>query len=278
MTDALPALIFAFSLSVGMLVIALKWGYFELPQKLSSQQEDALSLKDCCQLFLLFLAFFATAPLFLYWQFAEDLKKKDMEFLGWINLGFVASAAVILFAFSLLKWNKVKTLFKTSHFFKDIALGISSWFIAFPFAMAFSSLIVYVLTVHFGYELDEQVAVIQFKNSLAYPTLFKISLIAVVFIIPILEELIFRGFLQTALAYSFSPLISVILSAALFSLFHFSKSQGMNNLNILCALFVLALFLGFLRLRQNNIWSSVALHATFNAVSIGMILKNILMN
>lgn len=119
--------------------------------------------------------------------------------------------------------------------------------------------------------LEDQTAVAHMKTSLQYPELFIPTLLAVIFLVPVLEETLFRGFLQTALAQKVGAMKAIIITAALFALFHFSEGQGVNNINILVTLFVFALFLGFVRERQGNLWPSIALHAFFNAISVLMI-------
>jgi membrane protease YdiL (CAAX protease family) len=95
----------------------------------------------------------------------------------------------------------------------------------------------------------------------------------VIGIVPVLEELLFRGFLQGAFRRFFSVRTAILFSSFIFALFHFSLGQGVNNMTILVSLFILSLFLGFLKERQGNLWGSIAMHMTFNAISVAMILN-----
>jgi membrane protease YdiL (CAAX protease family) len=108
-----------------------------------------------------------------------------------------------------------------------------------------------------------------------YPSLFAASMFAVTFVVPVLEEIIFRGYLQTSLTKRVGALKAIVMSSALFASFHFAAGQGINNFNIVGTLFVLSLFLGFLRERQGNLLPSMALHATFNGMSILMLLLQV---
>ena len=64
-----------------------------------------------------------------------------------------------------------------------------------------------------------------------------------------------------------------MIASLIFAAFHFSTSQGLNNIELLVSLFVLSCFLGFLYERQESLLASMALHATFNAISILAILE-----
>lgn len=251
--------------------IAIKADYFKLP---ASKNTSAIGLVDCFQLFLLFMSLqFIVFPLLLYWGFVQGNKNipLDFEFSGWLNLGAIYGMTFLLGIFFYFKYHQIQTLFDSKGPLYDIWMGILSWFIAFPSALLFSQIMVIVLTDFFGYTLQDQSAVLHMKKSLEHPDLFMATMLAVVFVVPILEEIIFRGYLQTSLRKYLSPVPSILISSILFAWFHFSWNQGINNVNILLSLFVLALFLGFLRERQGNLLPSIALHSTFNAISVLMI-------
>ncbi|MBI3211827.1 MAG: CPBP family intramembrane metalloprotease [Simkania negevensis] len=52
------------------------------------------------------------------------------------------------------------------------------------------------------------------------------------------------------------------------TLFHLSSSQGVGNIS----LFIFALYLGFLYEKQCSLFASIALHMTFNSISVIRIL------
>ena len=119
-----------------------------------------------------------------------------------------------------------------------------------------------------GFEMEDQMAVKQIKSVQEYPWLFAVNLFAISFVVPFIEELLFRGYLQESLLKKFSAMKSIALTALLFSLFHFSPSQGINNILILTSLFLLACLLGYLKERQRSLLPCIALHSTFNAISL----------
>jgi membrane protease YdiL (CAAX protease family) len=108
-----------------------------------------------------------------------------------------------------------------------------------------------------------------------FPWLFWSSVILIVTLVPFLEEVLFRGFLQTWLRRVVGVSGAIWLTALTFALFHFSTSQGADNVELISSLFVLGCFLSFLRERQRSLWAPIGLHAAFNAISILMIYTSI---
>lgn len=81
---------------------------------------------------------------------------------------------------------------------------------------------------------------------------------------PLLEELLFRGFLQSALAQALGERGALVATSVVFSALH-----GVVGLPIL---FGLSLFLGWLQLRTRCLWVPWSAHALNNAVTLGLAL------
>ncbi len=79
---------------------------------------------------------------------------------------------------------------------------------------------------------------------------------------PLTEELIFRGWIYTALRARLGFAASLIASSALFALAHWEKTH-LYALTV----FPVGLALGYLRERAGTIGASMALHALFNSVA-----------
>ncbi|MGL5263711.1 MAG: lysostaphin resistance A-like protein, partial [Candidatus Rhabdochlamydia sp.] len=118
----------------------------------------------------------------------------------------------------------------------------------------------------------EQVAVRYLKKSIYSPSQLIPALIMIVCAAPIIEELLFRGCLQSYLKRYMKSSLAIIFSSLCFSVFHFSFSQGIGNVSLLFSLFVFALFLGFIYERQGSLFASIGLHMTLNVVSVVRIL------
>ena len=95
-----------------------------------------------------------------------------------------------------------------------------------------------------------------FIDSEAFP-LFKNLLYVAVFV-PIIEELLFRGFVLdlTLEAYGFWP--SIFISAILFGLVHVVALSVLNA-------FFLGLIYGYVRIKTDSLWPSIFLHSMWNA-------------
>lgn len=251
------------------------FGFFiSLPKK----QLQTVPWKDTFQVFLVFLFLqFFLIPLLLLLKFNKnEFAFANAEFLGWLSVGSAFLLIILMILFLLyFKKSIFFSFFYSKHPAHDILLGCYTWVIAFASVLVYSLLMQIILADYFGFPLEDQLAVRQIKEILPYQELFYATIVMVVFLIPIIEEILFRGFLQTSLRGYFSPWGAIFICSLIFALFHFSSSQGMNNFNILGSLFFLSLFLGFLRERQGNCLASIAMHTLFNGISIVMVLNGL---
>jgi len=84
--------------------------------------------------------------------------------------------------------------------------------------------------------------------------------ISMVVTAPILEEIIFRGVIQRGLSTKYSPVISIVISSALFAVLHLS----------LVGTFLFGLFIGWIYYRTKNLLYCILMHAVVNLISFGM--------
>lgn len=89
-------------------------------------------------------------------------------------------------------------------------------------------------------------------------------LLLVAVVAPLAEELLFRGMLYPLLRVRMGPAPAILLNAALFAAAHVIPL-------LLPGLFVVGLFLAYLRERSGSIWPSVLLHAMQNATALLLI-------
>lgn len=224
-----------------------------------------------------------TAPLFYYgWIFFKDgyipdfsSHKLDVFQQGWLNVFAILATALALTIYCLILgkqtmrevWGRGKDNFKGESIL-NFLIGALTWFVAYPLVAAVGQLIAMTLSLFYLGPHVDQVAVKHLKSIMDSPWLFSITMIQVVTIVPAIEELIFRGFLQTWLKEKFGITKAIVATSVIFAFFHFAVGQGMDNVELIVSLFVLSCFLGFVRERQQSLWASIGLHATFNAISI----------
>lgn len=149
----------------------------------------------------------------------------------------------------------------------DFFLGASTWLISFPLVVVISHFLDHFITWIFGPHPYEQTAVHFVKKAANAPLALIFALISVIIIAPIIEELLFRGLLQTYLKKHMHVKFAIAVSAIVFALFHLTASQGTGNIPLSVSLFVLGGFLGFLYEKQASLFASIGLHMTFNTIS-----------
>lgn len=92
-----------------------------------------------------------------------------------------------------------------------------------------------------------------------------IATFGAVVLAPVMEEVLFRGLLQTSIArVAARPWVAIGATSLLFALIHPPFS--------IPAIFVLSLTLGYLYHRTQNLWAAIAFHIAFNAANTGLTL------
>ena len=178
------------------------------------------------------------------------------------DVGIVVSALVTL-AFSLVPQYR-QAIWGINEPLKIFPKGAAWWFFAFPLAMLLGAFVKLIIELFVEYQPSTQVAVQFLKDLHDDPVLFYANAFAIVFIIPVTEEILFRGFLLNYFKSIFSFPAALISSALFFACFHFNVDQGLSNIELLVALTTLGLILGWIYEREKSLWASIGLHSLFN--------------
>ena len=96
--------------------------------------------------------------------------------------------------------------------------------------------------------------------SLAFENIF-ITIILVSIIVPVCEEVFFRGFLITGLERKFNLKICLLLSSCIFSIFHV-------HIGSLFPTFILGICLGLLYIKSKSIYPSIFIHSVHNFLAV----------
>lgn len=187
-----------------------------------------------------------------------------------------AALAVLLLAWSLGKaamqqlWNPGGLGYgaRVSAFGRGMVAAAWAWPLAMGVAFGGSLLIRLLL----GYEPVEQMAVSAVREAEESGPLLLAFTAMMVTVVPVTEELLFRGFLQSWLRRYLSSRWCIAVTALPFALSHYSPTQEWSNLSLILALFVLGCFLGRLYERWGTLWAPIGLHAAFNAISVALLL------
>jgi len=168
----------------------------------------------------------------------------------------------------------IKAIWKTSSssIWKDILMGIVIYLVAFPTVTCIDQIGDFFTTLIFGKIEAEQVAVRFVRLSEDSVFMMSVAIFSTLIAAPILEEWIFRGYLQTYLKKKLGRGRAIFFSSLVFALFHLSPEQKIANFTLVLSLFSLALYLGFLYEKRQSLAASIALHMTFNSISVMRIL------
>jgi membrane protease YdiL (CAAX protease family) len=138
-----------------------------------------------------------------------------------------------------------------------IALGLACYLMLHPGLLALDRTWPWLLS-QLGGELSPP-SLPTAVQGLAGGKLALAALLAVV-VVPLLEELLFRGFLQAALVRRLGIFGGMFSTAVVFTLLHDLEGFGV--------LLALSLLLGVLRWRSGRIWAGWAVHAMHNGVTL----------
>ena len=279
--------LFAF-LAISSLWIAKSFGYFRLPQNRETTQPK-ISFPQLLSIFAIYLGTMiiigggVAKYSLLFSRYFLDEETIHSPFYrplisSFIQLFTSFTAALFIFLFCRAQKDRASMLGiwkergSNTSILQDIGFGLLSWIVSFPIVLFVGELFDFLIFVIFGPQQYEQVAVHYLKMSLSSSFVFAIAFFTVVIAAPILEELLFRGFLLNFLKRYLGRMGAILLTSIAFSLFHFSMSQNLGNIPLVASLFTLALFLGFIYERQRSLFASISLHMTFNIISVLRIL------
>lgn len=153
--------------------------------------------------------------------------------------------------------------FKPEKAGKDITWGAVNLVTVWPllFLAIMLTLLIGKLIFGAGYELSEhqELEMIQSYDKVAL--LVIIGFVAVV-VAPLMEEMLFRGFLQTIIrSYTGQPWLSIALTSGLFAILHADVAHWP-------ALFILSSAMGYSYEKSGSILRPIFIHALFNGMSV----------
>jgi CAAX protease family protein len=241
-------------------------GFFTFPVRSESEPPrvtgwQLLLVALLCLLSYLFIAPLITALL------VKSLSLPTQDLAPWGQLIGVVTLSLVLTLFLIALGPSRRSLFTwaiPARPWRDFGTGLVTWLFAFPVTTLCGQLIALLLLRFLAPEETEQVAVRQLHEAFGDNILVFANAICIVFFAPVIEELLFRGFIQTWLK-SYLGRWSILLSAFVFASLHYSASQKIiGNLSLLIPLFLLGVLLGFLYERQKSLWAPIGLHMLYN--------------
>jgi membrane protease YdiL (CAAX protease family) len=119
---------------------------------------------------------------------------------------------------------------------------------------------IYVINQHFApvpQEYADQIRELKPQNTLQ----LIVTMLGLCILVPISEEMVFRGMIQRIFSRNMGPIVGVLLAGALFGAVHL-------NAHLLISITVFGWFLGFLFEATGNLLYPMVAHAIFNAVAL----------
>lgn len=267
------------------LFVGWSTGFFKFPY-LEPSEKVTISIWEVLLVFGLFLGVnLMLNPILSFlvlsfqkgeWITEINLATLDSHTHGWLNAMSIAMSTICILSL-IAKFSsgskyaiwRARAFGSVQQQFADYLIGASTWLVAYPLMILAAHVISYTIYLGWDYTSNlDQVAVRYVTMIASYPFLLAVTILLIVFLVPIVEELLFRGFVQTWLKEKYGTFPAIILTSLGFSAFHFSSSQGIENIELIVSLCVLSFFLGFVYERQQSLWASIGLHSTFNAISI----------
>ena len=262
------------TIPLGLFALAIhfvlwKKGFLTLPR--GQIPEEALRFSDILISFLIYLTFFY-ALLLLLFQLLSPLQFSDPKLLASGLQLLMACLAIPLWLvlFSRKKNFSLKHFFKwgSSSVFEDILSAIATYLISLPIIGVVNELSEQLTLYFFESKGPDQGAVLYLKSVKEDPLMFCITLISIIVVAPLIEEVLFRGLLQRYIKKCLGIKAALLLSSFFFAIMHFQLAQGIGNIPLLISLFIFALYLGFLYEKKKSLVASIALHFIFNLVSV----------
>jgi uncharacterized protein len=283
--DQFILLAFGFLIFLASSLVAKRLGFFILPP---DDRSTPLNIWNVFSVFGLYLGTIAvvlpgvivTASYAIYGRPVTDL---DFELgasgVNWLNLATIFFSVVVVIGYTFFLrqpkfdsiWNKDRKPAKG--LVRDYFIGASLWFICYPLIIFVSQLVDILMSLYLNKEATEDQVIVKYLKDLSEDNfLLILSSLIIIFLVPIAEEIMFRGIFQTWIKKYVGRTLAILATALFFSSMHFSFSQGLANYQLLLSLFLLACFLGIVYERQRSLWASIGLHTVFNAISVGLIL------
>ncbi|WP_213357819.1 CPBP family intramembrane glutamic endopeptidase [Chlamydiifrater phoenicopteri] len=249
--------VWLFFLWVSAAFLALRGKFFSLPQGRFRISITGFQLSGA---FLLYLFSGITIALLS----SNNNGKESSPFIQ----GCFITTVLVLYLYSLpqktihtVLWaggssgRSLKKLFNTT---------LRAWILAVPITQLSSLILSKILASVFDEKfLTPQAIAKEVQEGLSTPLTSSLLLIvSVAILLPISEEIVFRGFLQNFLKKRFSIRKSLVLSSVLFSLAHVENSLG--SLVFVPVIFILSLMIGFVYEKERSLVAPMLLHTLYN--------------
>jgi len=215
---------------------------------------------------VIFVAFFAVTLVFLpvgsfllFQFFQPDLTIETLSGVQQISMQALMDCLLVWFILLLINKLHRRPILSTLHFTRTENMAVGRLIAA----GAFLAITVLLVSSFFPTPSDSPLEkLLTTTPSLVMFVVFGIAAA------PILEEIIFRGFLFTALMDLFGWRVAVVITSVLFAGLHLSQLRG--NWPAVFVIFLVGFVLTLVRYRTDSLMPSVIMHTAYNAMIFGI--------
>jgi len=185
-----------------------------------------------------------------------------------LSLSLVVNILTCLYVFYIIRVRyglPVTSLGFTVHNWKrDVKIGIKHYLIVLPVIILAGFVVDFVLRI-FGIVPEQQDIINKILNEdslgvLAFMLFF--GMLAA----PVVEEILFRGFLQSAARTAFGKLKAILISGFLFALIHL-------NGHVFLQIFILGLLLAYLFEKTESLIAPITVHICHNTATLAFLIS-----
>lgn len=190
-----------------------------------------------------------------------------------IMLNFSIQWLILILPIAILTYKKYEL--KWQHFgfnkigiWKAIKSAMGGYFLYLCITLIITTVIIYWGLKIPGYQIQKNILPLFGDDAFA----ITLAGLIIVLVAPVLEEILFRGFLLATLTNKIGVFLGSIISALIFSFLHFPWQS-------IIPIFILGLITNSLYLRTRSIWPTIIFHIINNAIAFTfaiLIAKNVI--
>ena len=117
---------------------------------------------------------------------------------------------------------------------------------------------IHVIILILGFRLLYEGSIYQFRNLLSINLDLNSALLSCIYA-PVIEEVIYRGFILNGLIKKYSSIVALIISSLLFGIMHFNLFQSINA-------FLIGIIIGYIFIKTKSIYLCIFLHFCNNFI------------
>ncbi len=185
-----------------------------------------------------------------------------------LSLSLIINILTCLYVFHIIRLKyglPITSLgFTASNWKSDVKFGLKHYFIVLPF-IVLAGFLVDFISRKFGTPLEQQEIIkrVLEEDSLAVLTfMFFFGILAA----PVIEELLFRGFIQSAVRTSFGKLKAIFISGLLFASVHL-------NAYVFLQILILGLLLAYLFEKTGSLIAPITVHIFHNSATLAFLIS-----